>query len=168
MGTRHLTVVKCDGEYKIAQYGQWDGYPDGAGIEVLEFAYLIQDPYNRNLFREKVRKLRFPTPEEAVKIADELNQYRDWERRFPQYSRNTGAKILDLVLDGELSIVGNSLDFAFDHVMCEYIWGIDLDRNVVGLYIGCDDKKTLEPEIVFPLDDLPTKKDFLDAFQEEE
>ena len=29
MGTRHLIAVQLDGEYKIAQYGQWDGYPEG-------------------------------------------------------------------------------------------------------------------------------------------
>ena len=27
MGTRNLTVVYLDGQYKVAQYGQWDGYP---------------------------------------------------------------------------------------------------------------------------------------------
>ena len=37
MGTRHLIAVQLDGEYKIAQYGQWDGYPDGKGIDVLHF-----------------------------------------------------------------------------------------------------------------------------------
>lgn len=26
MGTRNLTVVYIDGKYKVAQYGQWDGY----------------------------------------------------------------------------------------------------------------------------------------------
>lgn len=31
MGTRNLTAVYLDGEYKIAQYGQWDGYPKDKG-----------------------------------------------------------------------------------------------------------------------------------------
>lgn len=25
MGTRNLTIVYSNGEYKVAQYGQWDG-----------------------------------------------------------------------------------------------------------------------------------------------
>jgi len=29
MGTRHCIIAVCDGEHKIAQYGQWDGYPTG-------------------------------------------------------------------------------------------------------------------------------------------
>jgi len=28
MGTRNLTCVMKDGQYKVAQYGQWDGYPE--------------------------------------------------------------------------------------------------------------------------------------------
>lgn len=27
MGTRNLTMLISDGETKVAQYGQWDGYP---------------------------------------------------------------------------------------------------------------------------------------------
>lgn len=27
MGTRHLILVFYKGAYRIAQYGQWDGYP---------------------------------------------------------------------------------------------------------------------------------------------
>lgn len=37
MGTRHLTVVVKNDKYKVAQYGQWDGYPSGAGANVIEF-----------------------------------------------------------------------------------------------------------------------------------
>jgi len=28
MGTRHLTMVIQNKEPKVAQYGQWDGYPE--------------------------------------------------------------------------------------------------------------------------------------------
>ena len=41
MTTRSLTAVKVDGEYKIAQYGHYDGYPLGQGIYVLKF--LLED-----------------------------------------------------------------------------------------------------------------------------
>ena len=93
MGTRHLTAVYCDGEYKIAQYGQWDGYPSGAGTDVLMFAQRISDPYNRNEFREKVRKCRWITDEE---IAERNNRIReediqDWRKVWPELSRDTGA-----------------------------------------------------------------------------
>lgn len=34
MGTRHLIKVKYKGEIKVSQYGQWDGYPDGQGLDI--------------------------------------------------------------------------------------------------------------------------------------
>ena len=37
MGTRFLTAVFADGQYRVAQYGQWDGYPEGAGVNILHF-----------------------------------------------------------------------------------------------------------------------------------
>jgi len=39
MGTRNLTMVISDGKTKIAQYGQWDGYPSGQGADILAFLH---------------------------------------------------------------------------------------------------------------------------------
>ena len=39
MGTRHLICAHKDGKYPIAQYGQWDGYPEGQGVDVLSFLH---------------------------------------------------------------------------------------------------------------------------------
>ena len=39
MGTRNLTmVIDRAGKLKVAQYGQWDGYPSGQGATILAFA----------------------------------------------------------------------------------------------------------------------------------
>ena len=37
METRHLTLVYKNGAFKVAQYGQWDGYPSGQGLTALKF-----------------------------------------------------------------------------------------------------------------------------------
>ena len=57
MGTRNLTmVIDHKGDVKIAQYGQWDGYPSGVGVNVLNFIK------NNELFdslKSKLSKVRF-------------------------------------------------------------------------------------------------------------
>ncbi|ATY60351.1 hypothetical protein A9K55_006524 [Cordyceps militaris] len=35
MGTRHLVVVILNGIWYIAQYGQWDGYPEVVGMQLV-------------------------------------------------------------------------------------------------------------------------------------
>ena len=37
MGTRNITRVKSDGQLKVCQYCQWDGYPTGAGADIIRF-----------------------------------------------------------------------------------------------------------------------------------
>ena len=37
MGTRHITAVVAEGEFVVAQYGQWDGYPTGAGNNIATY-----------------------------------------------------------------------------------------------------------------------------------
>lgn len=69
MGTRNLTIVKLDGEYKVAQYGQWDGYPGGQGLRCLSFLRLLMDPEK---FKAAVRNCRFGTQEEIHAIWKKL------------------------------------------------------------------------------------------------
>ena len=82
MGTRNLTCVFVNGEYKVAQYCQWDGYPSGQGLTILNFLlgkptvdskdfYTNKNIYNiggvvydKNIFLEALNKSRFITEEE--------------------------------------------------------------------------------------------------------
>ncbi len=56
MGTRNLTCVYLDGKCKVAQYGQWDGYPEGQGVTCLNF---LRDEMVEPKFREELRKRQF-------------------------------------------------------------------------------------------------------------
>ena len=64
MGTRNLTVVYHGGKHVVAQYGQWDGYPEGQGITCLDF--LHRQNGNFDNFKSKLALLRFKTDEDKA------------------------------------------------------------------------------------------------------
>lgn len=190
MGTRNLTAVYIDGEYKIAQYGQWDGYPEGQGKTALEFARVIADKYTRAEFAEKVRKCRFITEAETKErqFMIDSGAVKNWPSVWPELSRDTCADILWMVgrsYDGLVLV--NDLDFAAQSLFCEWAWVIDLDAGTFEGYEGFNETPLTEGERFFflndkvkhgyhpvklvakwSLDDLPTYEDFLAAFKREE
>ncbi|HCQ9645363.1 TPA: hypothetical protein OMQ22_003603, partial [Acinetobacter baumannii] len=62
MGTRHLICVQHNNEYKVAKYGQWDGYPSGQGAGILEF---LKGSFNKALFIQKLDNIFEPTDEQV-------------------------------------------------------------------------------------------------------
>jgi hypothetical protein len=80
MGTRNVTMVILDQEIKVAQYGQWDGYPTGQGKTVLNF--LIKYIDKLDLVKEKMRKLSFLTNEELQALGPE------WKESYPYLGRD--------------------------------------------------------------------------------
>lgn len=162
MGTRNLTAVYLDGQYKVAQYGQWDGYPEGQGITVLTF---LRDKMDLELFKEALRNSSYIPSEELTALwkqygADEngLVTMEDSDRMMedhPEFSRNTGAGILEMVQNhSEGMKLQDSIDFAADGLFCEWAWVIDLDAG------------TLVAK--WNLDALPTDEEFLAAFKNDE
>lgn len=93
MGTRNLTMVIANGETKVAQYGQWDGYPDGQGATALEFLR------NTDLtkFKEKILTMKWLSKEDA----DAIDKLPDglWQKLHPYLSRDRGADILNLIMN---------------------------------------------------------------------
>lgn len=61
MGTRNLTMMVIDGKFRIAQYGQWDGYPEGQGITILKF---MRDKFTPSFVFEKFPKIKFVTEDQ--------------------------------------------------------------------------------------------------------
>ena len=59
MGTRHLTCVVKDGEFKVAQYGQWDGYLNGQGKIICDFIIKrLQKPRCLSTFKKRVDQVK--------------------------------------------------------------------------------------------------------------
>ena len=186
MSTRHLTAVFLDDKYQVAQYGQWDGYPRKAGRICLNFAPSIVDETARKDFADKVRDCSWANQ----KYIDNKVSQEDWQKNYPELSRDTGSNILQLIRKSKkgLNLV-DVIDFAADGFICEWVWVIDLDNNTFEGFKGFNNKP-LTPDDRFyflqleneesqegfyparlikkwQLNNLPTDEEFLAAFAEE-
>lgn len=188
MGTRHIILVKLDNEYKIAQYGQWDGYPSGQGVEILKF---LNESNNIEKLKTNLSKVRFIDNErDKIFLKSFLNEQelRTEEQKawFNKYiTRDLGAVILDSVAnstDTEI-ILKNSINFINDVIFCEYGYVIDFDLGTFEVYKGFNETP-LEPGdrffefetengynpikliVSYKLNNLPTVEEFLNLNNE--
>lgn len=190
MGTRNLTIVYMNGEYRLAQYGQWDGYPDGQGMTCLKF---LRDQMKENEFRSALASMRYIDFDTNVgrRIEDAFNK----GVSFPEFDRDTGAEILWMIQNCQTTsrYLRDDIEFAAASLFCEWAWVIDFDRRTFEAYQGFN-HTPLTPEDRFyflvdkeehyehtpqeyhgvklvaswPLDNLPTDEEFLNAFKEDE
>jgi len=158
MGTRHLIAVQSENEYKIAQYGQWDGYPSGQGLGVLGF---LSIPENIKKLKEGLTKTRFIDEEKDKVFIENYNsacpkwsnepdnrseEQINWWRNY--CSRDLGCEILSNIAnsdDNEILLRSN-IDFAADSLFCEWAYVIDLDANKFEVYVGFNKVPFLETE----------------------
>jgi hypothetical protein len=191
MGTRNLSCAFINGEYKVAQYGQWDGYPDGQGLTILKTlrscdieklkkdilsCWFISDKDFENLYK----KLNIKINDGMIKIedADKFSQH------HPQLDRDMAGAIFEFIMkaNGEVPIQ-NSINFAKDSLFCEWTYVIDFDKNTFEIFKGFNkdplskterfyfngekvDEKDYEYYPikllkVYSLSDLPTEETFL-------
>ena len=163
MGTRNLVAVVLDGEYKIAQYGQWDGYPEGQGVRALEF---LRGEGNIDRLRSALGRVRFLDMDgadaEMVKRFDAglgSDEEKSWFDRF--ISRDLGAEILASVANAadEVIVLKNSLPFAAESLFCEWAYVVDLDKGSFEVFRGFNNAPLAEGErfafLPLPADHAP-------------
>ena len=155
MGTRHLTVVIKDNEIKLSQYGQWDGYFTYSGTKFLEFVKenlqsksKKKQKYRIETFGEKIdtlKKVDEKTYQEFIAIKDKygfdntLNKSQfaiPFDIMFPQFSRDTGVRILDIINRIQPYMFNSNYKFPvildFDGVGCtEFVNVINLDTEEI-------------------------------------
>lgn len=198
MGTRSLICVFKDGKYKVAQYSQWDGYPEGQGMGVLKF---LTKEMDRNLFETKLNMIRFGTEEELNKQWKECGaDDSGWvnmevsnrhKKLYPENDRDTGSNILSIIQNTNKPLVlENSLEFAADSLFCEWAYVIDLDKNTFEVYEGFNQEPLDDNErfsfldynpphrtdkyypvrlvAIFDINNLPTEEEFLNTFKSDE
>jgi hypothetical protein len=162
MGTRHLIAMQVDGEYPIAQYGQWDGYPDGQGLTVLRF---LRNDLRRDDLIAKAKAAPSMTQEMRSEELRKLgHDGSDWVNddvaaafyaQYPQLSRDVGGKILAMVQDGDMGApLRREITFAGESLMCEWAYVIDFDKNTFEVFKGFNKKPLLPGERFFdqPID----------------
>jgi hypothetical protein len=182
MGTRHFIGAVLDGEFKIAQYGQWDGYPEGQGVDVLAFVAGT----DMAAFKAKLAQCSWITKEQT----EQVNGTADWHKVYPHLSRDAGADILTLVMGSEAGLfLADTRGFAGDSLFCEWGYVLDLDAEVLEVYRGFNKTPTpadsrfpsgadwlehtdgYEPVRLvkrFPFASLPSKDQFVTVLNDED
>lgn len=168
MGTRNLTIVVHNGIYKIAQYGQWDGYPDGQGLIVLQFCKkFLNSPQGIETFVNQIKtKTYTPTEEEINNFWKDLgvdieackgyvtfDVSEKFNKKYPSLSRNTAAEVLEMIITAEEKIpLTNSIEFALDSLFCEWAYVIDLDSMELEVYKGFNKNSLNEADRFFKME----------------
>jgi hypothetical protein len=156
MGTRNSTLIQVDGEYKVAQYCQWDGYPSGQGIGILESLR------NSNLqkLRENVSSLESISEGEIRNLweglgADDsgfvtLDISKKFQETYPHLHRNCGGSdIIPLIESGNVKSVFLDTEFPKDSLFCEWCYVVDFDKNTFEVYKGFNTEPLNEGERFF-------------------
>lgn len=149
MGTRHFQkVITKEGEVKVRQYGQWDGYPSGQGVDILR--YLRTGDLEK--YQQELGKLREITEEEREVVDNDLN----WETNYPYMSRDCGSRVHKMIEDGLVKFVAHCDDQEANK-WCEGFYTIDFQNGVfVSEYRG--------RLVSYDIDKLPTDEDYIESF----
>lgn len=196
MSTRHLTCVVVGGEYKVAQFGQFDGYPSGQGVDILDF---LRNKLKRELFFSKLSKTYQPNDEQInhwwVELGHDLKNgngfvsfdlARKFDENHPSLSRSTGGKILELIqnADDPLPLLLDK-EFAADSLFCEWCYVVDFDKGTFEVFKGFNRTQLTEDERFygmnvdsgyhpvklshsFNLNELPTNDEFIATLESQE
>ena len=142
MGTRNLTAVKLEGKYKVAQYGQWDGYPSEQGKTALEFMRMINKKTQLGHFKNQLNNCRFITESKGKSMDKHLQKVGgELKDVYPLLTRDNGAKVLELIHkcagdENGIIWIQNEIEFAEDSLLCEWGYVIDFDKNTFEVYKG--------------------------------
>jgi hypothetical protein len=195
MGTRSLTVVVHNNEVKVAQYGQWDGYPKGQGKTLLSF---LKDASKVETLKQLLPKVRFQTQKDIKEQTEflksigcengwmNIEQGKLFRNKYPLHHRDVGGEILDLILllkDSNEFILTDAYYFAADSLWCEWAYVVDFDKNTFEVYAGLNSEEISKEDrffslykkgekykpvklfMSFSLDELPDEKEFIKHFK---
>lgn len=157
MGTRHLIMIMHKGEYEVSQYGQFDGYPNGRGVAVLEILRnTTPDKFREKMANvshytllglhkrfERVEKLTAKYQKQGIPNPRE-KAYEEWAKENKILTREFCENVLTTILGNdknETIKVKLDLEFAAASLFCEWAYVIDLDKETLEVYRGFNKKQ---------------------------
>ena len=163
MGTRNTTmVIDKQGEIKVAQYGQWDGYPSGQGATILKF------------LKAKTRRTKLENKLKRVVLVDEKDEFIvnynhriDTNSRTPEdekwfnsfITRDIGGEILENIANSKEKAI-NLIDRGDKETdqWVQWVYKVDFKENKLFVHFSA----FAPPIKAYDLDKLPTQKVFID------
>lgn len=168
MGTRNLTkVIDKDGITRVAQYGQWDGYPEYTGKRIIEFIseYKMIDKIEQSLV-----KARFITEDESKVLFkpyvndEDMMTFEDGQTfavMYPSLTRDTGCDILKVLVYSNAYVpLQDESDFENDDLYCEGAYTLNYQTRE---FIS----KWNDNVVSFSFDELPTPEIYLESFKKD-
>lgn len=137
MGTRGLSGFHVDGKDYLS-YQQYDSYPEGVGLQVVEALRELLAKYGVDGLKDKVRAIRLvnasmePTrvEREQYKVLHErVSTGVDWYAQL----RSLQGRV-DLMV--EHGIMTDDATFARNSLFCEWAYCINLDTQMLEVYKG--------------------------------
>ena len=178
MGTRHITAVVSEGEFVVAQYGQWDGYPTGAGNDIVAIISGKIDQLKASLKHivpvDSGTVERYWSECGAQEWGADMETCQRFKAKYVTLDRDTGPDVLNILIHTEVPVeLYLSVDFIANGLLCEWVYVVDLDSNTFEIYQGFQIHPSenrfssmfegaingyYPPKLVatYPLDDLPT------------
>jgi hypothetical protein len=165
MGTRGLTkVIDKDNVIKVAQYGQWDHYPEGQGAKILSI--LTTDRYAVEELELALDKCYFISDTDREVIYSDYNtrypettHMKKFSSMLPSFSRDTCGDILNVVRwsAGPVPLV-DEREFENDDLFCEGVYTLNYQTREFISWFN-------EDTITFSLDELPDEEAYLNAWK---
>jgi hypothetical protein len=167
MGTRNLTkVIDKDGITRVAQYGQWDGYPTYSGTRMLDF---ISEHGMLDKISLSLAKCRFIDQaeidqmyfrfQEVTKWAEAREEISGFHIVYPSLSRDTGVDILKVIIySNEDVALSDESSFEKDELFCEGVYTLNYQTQEFISWFNGD-------TITFKFDELPSEEAYLNAWK---
>ena len=142
-----MIAVMHDGKYKLAQYGQWDGYPSGQGVGVLAYLATMNrqkliaaldaafEPDEAWLTQSYLEAGATLASLEAGFVSCEVSLKH--KKNYPSLSRDTGSDVLALLQNSSEPVpLQIDISFAANSLYCEWAYVIDFDKGTFEVFVG--------------------------------